>query len=148
MSAPVSSAPETPRSATPASSPVSDAPLSSKPPSSVDGQRQHARQSLVRFTWYRVLPEGEGSSRDDQGISRTCDVSLGGLGLRLTRPLAVGAKLFLEMALGERTLSAVGMVMHARPRSGGGYRIGVKFLVMPPNDVLDLEALLSDEPER
>ncbi len=94
------------------------------------------RRQLVNFIWYRLLAtEPEGSNdQEASGIARSCDVSSHGVGLYTARALPVGHLVFLEIATGRGTLSAVGRVVHSQPAPDGRFRAGIRIEVVPPND--------------
>lgn len=104
--------------------------------------RQTHRQQVVRFVWYRLL-EGEGS--EAEGVGRSCDISVGGVGMITPRPLPLDALVFLEIATREFNLSAVGRVRHSAPADGDTHRVGVSFVVVPPNDRVLLKRLCEPE---
>lgn len=107
-------------------------------------RRGSRRQPLVRFVWYRVIEEWVDEEQHLEGIARSCDLSLTGAGLFLSRPLPREALVFLEITLARGVLSAVGRVVQATER-GETWRVGVRFLVVPPNDRLLLRRMLLDE---
>ena len=99
-------------------------------------KRTSVRYHAVDLTWFKTL--GVHSEASTEGISKMCDLSEAGIGLHLTQPLPVGELIFIEIASGKLSLSAVGRVMHQRETARGRYRIGVHFEVVPPNDRMAL----------
>ena len=104
--------------------------------------RETHRQQVVRFVWYRLL-EAEGI--EAEGVGRSCDISVGGLGMYTSRPLPQDALVFLEIATRDFNLSAVGRVRHSSPAEGDTHRVGVSFIVVPPNDRVLLKRLCEPE---
>ena len=74
--------------------------------------------------------------------ARPCDVSVGGIGLLLARPVAPGTKLTIPMRSRQERLSPPlrAAVVHARPQADGTWRIGCAF--DHTLSVAELEALL------
>lgn len=95
-----------------------------------DDLRQAPRNPMIRFVWYRVLVEDGPAA---EGVARSCDVSNSGIGIQTTREIPPGATLFVEIAAQDFNLSAVGRVVHCAAR-GDTYRVGIAFVVIPPND--------------
>ncbi|MBN2496115.1 MAG: PilZ domain-containing protein [Deltaproteobacteria bacterium] len=97
------------------------------------------RYPTVNFVWYSILDdESDGEELPSEGISKTCDISASGVGILVPRPLPVGKRIFLEVATKEFNLSAVGRVVYSKASMEGYYRVGVQFMVIPPNDRLRL----------
>jgi hypothetical protein len=108
-------------------------------------QRREERHPLVRFIWYKLIDdldrrelpsaeEADWAREKNEGIAHSCDISMGGVGLTIAYPYPVGARVFIEIAAGSFNISAVGMVVYIRPKGEKQYRVGIQFLVVPPND--------------
>jgi hypothetical protein len=108
---------------------------------SIGSDRKQRRHSLVRFVWYRPL-DRDGAKRE--GVARSCDLSLSGIGIYTTRPLEPGTSVFVEIAAREFNLSAVGEVAHCTA-AGDTFRVGIAFVVLPPNDRALLRQLCASE---
>lgn len=110
-----------------------------------ENQRRSQRSPLVRFIWYKLIEEdGIAPPMDEiptEGIAHSCDIAAGGIGIRITHSYPAGSKLFIEIATGEFTISAVGLVVHSRQVGEGRYQVGMRFLVIPPNDRILLRKL-------
>ena len=106
-------------------------------------RRSSERISLVRFIWYKVIDEERQAGDESQeGISRMCDISTTGVGIYVAQPIAAGKRVFLEVSTTGENLSAVGQVANSRPTAEGLYRVGIHFIVIPPNDRFALDNLL------
>ncbi len=114
-----------------------------------DERRKTERVLATNLVWYKVIP----SNRDDrvpgeegieEGICKSFDLSKGGMGLHLTNPLPVGGIVFLEIITKKNTISALGKVVHSHELSDGNHRAGIRFDVVPPNDVSSLSEELTD----
>lgn len=106
-------------------------------------QRREDRHPLVRFIWYKLIDEleeppskeeADWAQEKNEGIAHSCDISMGGVGITITYPYPVGARVFIEIAAGSFNISAVGMVVYINPKGDKQYRVGIQFLVVPPND--------------
>ena len=102
------------------------------PPPPSSNRRSYERYQFSTFAWYKRVDEG--ASDDEEGVARSCDVSLKGVGLVTTRELPVGAVLFLEIVSQEGSVSVVGRVQHGRPTGAGQYRLGLLVYCIPPTD--------------
>ncbi len=102
---------------------------------SIEDERTAPRKDLVQLVWYKVLDvDPEGMDPAPEGISKMCDISATGIGLQVTHPLPIGNFIFTEISTRSFTLSAVGRIVYSRLEEGGLFRIGIHFLVIPPND--------------
>ena len=110
--------------------------------------RAERRQAIVHFVWYRVLVDVEAPQADDSrcGIARSCDLSARGLGLFTSRALPAGELVFLEIATSDGNLSAVGKIVHSREVEPGVHRVGIRLLIVPPNDRPTLARILGHAP--
>jgi hypothetical protein len=106
-----------------------------------EGDRRVAiRHITVKFVWYKVLPqESDGEDFPNEGISKTCDISETGIGLHVPRGLPLGRQIFIEINTKEFNLSAVGKIIYSKATMEGYHRVGVHFVVIPPNDLLLLK---------
>ncbi len=105
-----------------------------------ESRRAH-RSKIVKFIWYKILEELPDST-GDEGIAYSCDLSRTGVGIYISRSLPINKKIFLEISLGDQTLSGVGLIAYSKMGAEGKYRIGVRFLVLPPNDRILLKKVL------
>lgn len=93
------------------------------------------RHSLVRFVWYKVLTnEFDQLESSLEGISKSCDISETGVGLYTTSPIPIGTPVFLEIATLKFNISCIGKVAYSRQSENNYFRIGVRFVLLPPND--------------
>lgn len=115
-----------------------------------EGDRRVAtRHITVKFVWYKVLPlKPDGEDFPNEGISKTCDISETGMGLHVPRGLPIGRQIFIEINTKEFNLSAVGTIIYSRATMEGYHRVGVHFIVIPPNDRLLLSKHLSRDEKR
>jgi hypothetical protein len=70
----------------------------------------------------------------NEGISKTCDLSEIGIGLHTPQALPIGRMIFVEIAMQEFNLSAIGKILYSKPTTEGYHRVGVRFTIVPPND--------------
>jgi hypothetical protein len=105
-------------------------PESDTPPSS--NRRIYERHHFATFALYKRVDEG--ASDEEEGVARSCDVSLKGAGIVTTRELPAGARLFLEIVGQGGSVSVVGRVMHCTPTGAGQYRVGILVYCIPPTD--------------
>jgi hypothetical protein len=75
-----------------------------------------------------------GSSEGAPQLARTRSLGLGGLMFERDHPLERGTSVRLELAVGECTVRAVGVVVYADRRHGGGWQIGVQFTEISEGD--------------
>lgn len=117
----------------------------SSPPN--DERRITRRIPLVRFVWYKVLDrELDEVERSLEGISKSCDISETGVGLYTTQHIPIGTPIFLEIATKRFNLSCIGKVAYSRNADGKFFRIGIRFVLLPPNDrVLLIEHFVKDK---
>jgi hypothetical protein len=93
------------------------------------------RHSLVRFVWYKVLSnEFDQLESSLEGISKSCDISETGVGLYATSHIPVNTPVFLEIATLKFNISCIGKVAYSRQSEKNYFRIGVRFVLLPPND--------------
>jgi hypothetical protein len=93
------------------------------------------RHSLVRFVWYKVLTnEFDQLESSLEGISKSCDISETGVGLHTTSPISIDTPVFLEIATLKFNISCIGKVAYSRKSENSYFRIGVRFVLLPPND--------------
>ncbi len=92
--------------------------------------RRHTRQALVTFAWFQRVDDA--ASPEDHGIARSCDISLGGIGMMVARSLPVGARLFLELVSQPGRLCVMGKVMHCSSADNGLFRVGIQVDLVPP----------------
>ena len=106
-------------------------------------KRRSHRHPLVRFIWFMLIDDLDIELDPDtppEGIAHSCDISAGGVGITISHRYPEGAKLFVEIATGTFNISAVGRVAYAKPVAEQ-YRVGIEFVVMPPNDRILLRRL-------
>ncbi|MBW2277167.1 MAG: PilZ domain-containing protein [Deltaproteobacteria bacterium] len=111
-------------------------------------RRISQRLPLVRFVWYKVIHSkkpAEGLAGSEEGICKLCDISSTGVGILVPKPIADGSQVFLEISIGEYTISSIGEVVNTRPAPNQLYRVGALFVVLPPNDRVLLNRLLEDD---
>jgi hypothetical protein len=105
------------------------------------GERRHP---LISFVWFQIIDDTEPSDEyadwaSSSGcIARSCDISAGGIGITASQSCPVGSKVFMEISTGGFHISAAGQAIHARCTTEGQFRIGINFLVVPPNDRIRL----------
>lgn len=112
-------------------------------------QRRSHRRPLVRFIWFMLIEDALDIELDPstpiEGIAHSCDISAGGVGITIPHRYPIAAKLFVEIAAGSFNISAVGRVAHVMP-VGEHFRLGIEFVVMPPNDRLLLKKICGGDP--
>jgi hypothetical protein len=111
----------------------------------MDNQRRAKRHTLVRFVWFRIIDEYDAQDAPLEGIAHSCDIARGGIGVVTAHPYPLGTRLFVEIATRDRSISAVGEVVHSMPTRDENYRVGVRFVVVPPNDRILLRQLCTEE---
>lgn len=83
------------------------------------------------LSYRRSLPGGgEGESE----YSRTRSLGLGGLMFESESPLERGQSLHMEIALGDRTVAALGTIVYVDRNDGGPWQIGVQFTTLTEDD--------------
>lgn len=97
--------------------------------------RRSKRHVMVNFVWYKTLPDNT-TDTDHEGISRSTNLSLHGIGLVTTVELPVGKILFMEIVTRNFNISAVGKVVHLKPIKKNAYQLGVEFVILPPDDLM------------
>lgn len=97
-------------------------------------KRQKPRHEYINFAWYKRVDNA--AEESDQGVARSCDVSDGGVGMIVTRPLPEAARLFLELISRAGRISAIGTVMHCADAGHGCFRVGIRIDTVPPTDEL------------
>ncbi len=105
--------------------------ITSEPPPS-SNRRSYERYAITTFAWYKRVDEG--AADDEEGVARSCDLSLKGAGIVTTRDLPVGARVFLEIVAQEGSVSAVAQVMHCKATGAGQFRVGLLVFCLPPTD--------------
>jgi hypothetical protein len=111
-------------------------------PGGGDPERRAAdRHPVVALVWYCLLGPDSGQSGPYlDGLAKSTDVSVTGIGFYSTTPLPEGERIFIEITIRRVSISCVGRIVHCRESQGGRYRIGIHFLVIPPNDRFLLRA--------
>ncbi len=100
-------------------------------------RRRSPRRPLVNLVWYKIMGEESDEMEPlSEGAHMSCDISETGLGLQCTAPMPVGKKVFIEIATEDLDFSAIGKIVYSKATSGGYYRVGIDFIVVPPNDRL------------
>lgn len=93
------------------------------------------RHSLVRFVWYKVIDKEFNQLESSlEGISKSCDISETGVGLYTTSHIPVNTPVFLEIATLKFNISCIGKIAYSRPSENNYFRVGVRFVLLPPND--------------
>ena len=97
------------------------------------------RREMVRLVWYKILEDGPeeeqgGTGAACEGISKMCDISASGMGLYVAEQLPIGRIIFTEVSTRSFTFSAVGRIVYSKAQEDGFFRIGINFLIVPPND--------------
>ncbi len=112
-------------------------------------RRKRRRVPYIKFAWYRTVHDTSMGSEEDpdslEGISRTCDISRTGIGIVVARPIAVGTLVFVEIATDQTNLSGIGKVMNSARIQSGMHRVGIHWLVVPPNDELLLGQMCEED---
>jgi hypothetical protein len=112
---------------------------SEKSPADWSERRSGQRHPFVALVWFcRLGPEDDDSKQLIDGLAKTADVSSTGLGFDSNEPIPPGERIFLEVSVRKVSVSCVARVVHCGFRRGGRFRIGVRFLIVPPNDRLVL----------
>jgi len=102
-----------------------------------DRRQAAVRYTTVNFVWYQVLSDEIGKEQSKfEGIAKSCDISVSGVGLLVPNGLPVGRMVFIEIATKTFNMSAVGKIVYSNPTEGATQRVGIQFLVVPPNDRL------------
>lgn len=101
--------------------------------------RVATRHLTINFVWYKIIEDEEDSERQDEGISKSSDLSETGVGILMTRLIPKGKKVFIEIATKNFNISAVGKIVYTKYEEEGFYRVGIQFIVIPPNDLLLLK---------
>lgn len=124
------------------SGPPSSAPMAGNVSQSSNPHNRAAeRFSFITFTWYKRVDDSAQSA--EEGVARSCDISIAGAGMVTTRALPVGARIFLEVVSRLGNLSAIGRVAHCSPASDGCFRVGVRIEFVPPTDQLTLQRIIA-----
>lgn len=94
----------------------------------------HCRRQLVRWPFPGAA---ELWIRDDAGIEQhwlaTClNLSLGGIGIRLDRPLSPGTELDIAVHQPEVSFHGRAVVRHCTPTADGEFAAGLEFLFSSP----------------
>ncbi|MFC1609928.1 PilZ domain-containing protein [Myxococcota bacterium] len=96
-------------------------------------RRKHARKNLTRFVWYQTIEAvGDGPI---EGLSYSVDASRGGLGLVVSDPIPVDSLVMVMMVFhsNQYNLAAVCRVAFAREQADGTHRLGLEYVVLPPD---------------
>jgi hypothetical protein len=99
-------------------------------------RRANQRKSMVNVAWYRHI------DGDREGMAHSYDVSSTGVSIVLPHPIEKSSRLFLELTGRDLNISAIVEVVHSLPH-GEFFRIGARFLLIPPNDRIALTTWLS-----
>lgn len=118
-----------------------------------ESRRRAKRTSVISFIWYKLLDSdldamvsGEGIAQiKTEGVAHSCDISRTGVGLYLAHPLPAEATVFIEVAGKKLNLSAIGKVVYSKKEKKGYYRVGLEFVVIPPNDLISLKKYVGKE---
>lgn len=110
-------------------------------------RRKLMRHPMVSLVWYRIVEDVDIlETKELEGISKMCDISQSGLGLYTPREIQKDKLVFLEVnTKTDGNFSAVGRVVNVSKVDETYYRIGVRFIVVPPNDHLLLRKLFGSE---
>ena len=112
----------------------------------VEERRQAARHPIIDFVWYKIIDENmEATDIESEGVSKMCDISRTGIGIYVTRKLPLHKLIFIELAANRIRLSAVGQIVNVREINEGSYRMGIRFLIIPPNDRLAMAKFWKDD---
>ena len=108
-------------------------------------KREDVRHPVINFVWYKLL-EGtkQGIIESPEGVSQMCDISPAGIGLYVAQDIPIGSLMFLEVILNKMHIGIIGEVAHSRNEKEGYYRVGINFLVIPPNNRLRLHKYLEE----
>jgi c-di-GMP-binding flagellar brake protein YcgR len=105
-------------------------------------RRKAERHPIINFVWYKVLENNsEKLAKSPEGISKMCDISATGIGLYVTEIVPVGKNVFMEVIADKFNLSMIGEIVHSRVEEDGYFRLGISFVVVPPNDRLLLSRM-------
>jgi hypothetical protein len=111
--------------------------------------RKAQRYSLANIVWYKLVRVDEapwaGEGLKEEGLANAVNISQSGIGIVLPNPLPTGTTIFLEVSFGQLKLSALGKIVYAKEDDKGYYQIGIKFLVVPPNDNIALRTYCQNE---
>jgi len=94
--------------------------------------RRYPRMSAEYTVSYRLRPPGGDEGAPE--FAKTRSLGLGGLMFERGQALERGQSLLLEVALGECTVKAVGLVVYADRRLEGRWHIGVQFTEISESD--------------
>ncbi|MBI3956517.1 MAG: PilZ domain-containing protein [Candidatus Kerfeldbacteria bacterium] len=80
------------------------------------------------------------TAAENQRVTATKDVSAGGVGMWAQEMIPVGAIVQMEIHILplKRSIEAQAQVVRCRPLKGGHFDLGIKFLVINPQDQADL----------
>jgi hypothetical protein len=107
-------------------------------------RRGAERFSYRELVWFKLVEYKDEQAGDSvEGVSRSCDVSTGGLGLISSHPMPEGQNIFLEISGKGFEFSATGQVVYSRPIERNIHRVGVRFSALPPGNRIDLDRLIS-----
>ncbi|MDH5490889.1 MAG: PilZ domain-containing protein [Myxococcales bacterium] len=98
--------------------------------------RRRDRHRLVRFAWYQEI-----GVRTEGGLARSTDLTENGIGLIAARPIDLGARVFVQLALPAELISVVARIVHARGE-GALFRLGLAFEIVSPTDRATLRRVL------
>ena len=112
-------------------------------------RRQNRRANYVKFAWYGTVHDASIGSEEEpdcpEGISKTCDISSTGIGIQVADPIALRTLVFIEIATDQANLRGVGKIANSWQVQSGLHRVGIRWLVVPPNDQLLLGQLSGED---
>lgn len=96
-------------------------------------RRKHVRHEKTAFVWYKVIDDSD-DAESNEGLSYAEDISVGGLGIVVKKPVPVGRFMLTQIALDNRRLTVACKVVYCR-ETAELYTIGLKFVAVPPDTV-------------
>ena len=105
-------------------------------------RRRSQRHTVATMVWYKVVPhEAEATP---EGVARSVDISQSGLGIIVPSSLPLKRLIWLELSAGQVRMSALGKTVFSI-NEREYYRVGIEFVVIPPNDRIQLREFCTDE---
>jgi c-di-GMP-binding flagellar brake protein YcgR len=104
-------------------------------------RRQSPRYFSTNFTWFKIIDStGQDST---EGISKSFDISLTGIGLHHSQGLSSGKYIFLEIVRKAACICVAGKIVYSKKENDNFFRVGVEFVVVPPNSKVQLKKISS-----
>ncbi len=80
-------------------------------------------EHLIAYTYW-----GSDRQPNEMGMAKTLDLSEGGVKIQIHRPFPKDANLQMFMAVEERLIEAIGLIVHQKELAEGHYELGASFI--------------------